>query len=357
MHIQQLKKVFIKNVDAIALLEFGFIGCWGEQHHSCYGLLDNMMDPNKYSWKILEALFEAVPSERMIALRYPFWKFRYFGSVNDVPTTPLSESEAYTGTIKSRWAHHDDCLVCGEWNVGTWNTSRNNAQEIIQFLSEDNHFVFQIGEPGDPGTSRTPIDQDKDGYVLPNHASCDRMRWILEKEHWSIMNVSYGSNFNNRAYQIWKNEGCYEEIARNLGYRLRLVRAEIPVEINLDKILKMSLTIHNDGWASPQNPRGLEILLRNRNNGEITKLVITAGKSIPQNRNEDPRFWMSGEDITLIISKELPNNIKKGEYDMFINLPDPLLPERPEYSIRLANKNIWEDETGYNSLEHTIIVK
>ena len=358
-HIGQLKPVFKQNVDVTCFVDFGFIGCWGEQHHSCNGLVDGMLTPNNNSWQILDSLFAAVPSERMITLRYPFWKFRYFGSNDDKPTIPVNEIEAYTGIKKARWAHHDDCLVCGEWNVGTWNTSRNNAQEIINFLSEDNRFVFQGGEPGDPGTDDTPTDDDKDGYVFPNHTSCERMRWILEKEHWSILNASYGENFQNGAYSDWRKNGCMDEIARKLGYRFRLTEAQIPETAQPGSLFKMSFTIHNDGWASPHNPRGLAIVLRNKKTGRLNQIVITDGNNIPPDHANDPRFWDGGKSITVNVTVKLPTDLESGDYEVLLNLPDPYpsLNNRPEYSIRLANKDSWDEVTGYNSMLCKITVK
>ncbi len=79
-HIEQLKPVFTQNVDVIHVVEFGLIGCWGEQHHSCNGLVDGMWEPNDKTWQIHSSLFQAVPTERMIMVRYPFWKFRYYRS-------------------------------------------------------------------------------------------------------------------------------------------------------------------------------------------------------------------------------------------------------------------------------------
>ena len=273
-HIDQLKPVFKHNVDVINSIDFGFIGCWGENHHSCNGLVDGMWEPNAKTWKILESLFSAVPIERMISVRYPFWKFRYFGvDKSDTPTVPVGESEAYSGTIKSRWAHIDDCLACGEWNVGTWNNNRNNAQEVISFLSNDNRFVNQGGEPGGLIEGDT-TDTDKDGYITPDYSSCDRMRWILKKEHWSYLNASSDNSSNSE----WKKNGCWDEIARNLGYRFRLVQAQIPEKATQDGIFTINFTIQNDGWAAPHNPRGLEIVLRNKETGEIHRLAITDGK-------------------------------------------------------------------------------
>jgi hypothetical protein len=352
-HIEQLKPVFKQNVDVIYIIDFGFIGCWGENHHSCYGLVDGMWEPNTKTWQILDSLFNAVPSERMISLRYPFWKFRYFGSGrSDKPIAPVSETEAYTGTIKSRWAHIDDCLACGEWDVGTWNNNRMNAKEVIDFLSNDNRFVNQGGEPGGliEGDS---TDTDKDGYVTPDYSSCDRMRWILKKERWNYLNASSDNNSNSE----WKNSGCWNEIARSLGYRFRLVQSQMPTQIKVGGLFSMSFIIHNDGWASPHNPRGLEIVFRNKQTGALSRHAISDGQSIPMDHTHDPRFWEGGKEVRVSISFTLPPDVKSGEYDVLLNLPDPLLYARPDYSIRLANMNTWEESTGFNSLLHTVRIK
>lgn len=37
--------------------------------------------------------------------------------------------------------------------------------------------------------------------------------------------------------------------------------------------------------------------------------------------------------------------------------PHQTIAARPEYAIRLANPNVWEASTGYNSLQHTLRVQ
>lgn len=47
----------------------------------------------------------------------------------------------------------------------------------------------------------------------------------------------------------------------------------------------------------------------------------------------------------------LPSALQKGaEYNLYLNLPDesPNLYDNPEYSVRFANRHIWEEKTGYN---------
>jgi hypothetical protein len=49
------------------------------------------------------------------------------------------------------------------------------------------------------------------------------------------------------------------QISRRLGYRFRLVDSSAQVK---GKRLSVSVTVHNDGFASPYNPRPLFLILR-----------------------------------------------------------------------------------------------
>lgn len=43
--------------------------------------------------------------------------------------------------------------------------------------------------------------------------------------------LAINAEFHPKVYELWRSEGCYPEIARRLGYRLRLVRASFPRSI------------------------------------------------------------------------------------------------------------------------------
>jgi len=61
----------------------------------------------------------------------------------------------------------------------------------------------------------------------------------------------------------------------------------------------------------------------------------------------------------LTINKSINlNGVDKGTYDLFLNITDKdeNLSKRPEYSIRLANSNVWEETTGMNNLQKKVTV-
>ncbi len=351
LHLDQLQPILKKNVDVIAFMDAGFIGCWGEMHTSTNNLIG--MDKegnavmNNNSRLIMDKIFAVLPQERMVAVRYPRYKFDYFGAKNWRPIVPIKSSEAFNGSKKARWGQHDECLVCGEWNASTFWSPRKNAQEIKEFLNQDNRYVVQSGEPGDIPDKRSEVDQDKDGYTS-NYESCDRVLNIFKQMRWSTINGGFNPASPTSAYKRWKKDGCYEKIAKNFGYRFRLVESSIPQRVKLGSKLLMSFKITNDGWAAPYNPRNLEIILRSRHKGSIFRIAL----------RHDPRRWQAGKTYAVKLLSSLPTKLPAGEYDVLLNLPDPTttLKNRPEYSIRLANQDLWEAATGYNSMLRSIVV-
>ena len=55
----------------------------------------------------------------------------------------------------------------------------------------------------------------------------------------------------------------------------------------------------------------------------------------------------------------IPANIESGKYQVLLHLPDPTssLYGCPEYSIRLANFDVWEADTGYNTLGQSVDIE
>ena len=89
------------------------------------------------------------------------------------------------------------------------------------------------------------------------------------------------------------------------------------------------------------NPRDAELVLTSKD-GKVVKTW---------NVNSDPRFWMPGTTTVIDQTITLPDGLS-GEYTLSLNLPDPAekLRNNPMFSIRLANKNVWDESTGYNKL-------
>src|SRR5690606_14200295 len=107
--------------------------------------------------------------------------------------------------------------------------------------------------------------------------------------------------------------------------------------------LAIRLELENVGFASPFNPRQMELILRNKADGSVTALTVV---------DNIQKIFTGKFEVNKAI--QLPQGLKAGDYEVLLNLPDkyPSIKNRPEYSIRLANRDIWEDKTGYNRLNH-----
>ena len=169
---------------------------------------------------------------------------------------------------------------------------------------------------------------------------CPGVLTDLARMHWSSLSTNQSDA--TEIYQGWLQQGCIEEIKRRLGYRFRLVNSKVPKIVKPNGTFAMSFEIINEGWASPYNPRKVEVVLRNRETKREYHWVVNAYS----------RLWMAGTTRLINFAETIPADMPYGEYDVLLNLPDPTpkLYKRPEYSIRLANQDMWEAPTGYNSL-------
>jgi Domain of unknown function (DUF4832)/Domain of unknown function (DUF4874) len=321
-HLDQLKPILEKNYDVISYMEAGFIGHWGEWNRSTNKLDSNSEDRRDILFKILATL----PDERMVALRYPYYKRDAFNNLN-----PLTPEEAFKGTYQARTGAVNNCFLASADDWGTYDhTDPKIVNEQKDFLHLDNRFVVQGGEVCDTS----------------EYDDCPNALQDLARMRWSALNFEPSDAAS--ILEDWEKQGCMAEIKNRLGYRFRLTKSTIPNQVQPGGEFSMSFEIANDGWASPYNPRKLEVILRNTKTREEYFLSV----------KEDPRMWMPGTQNSVNITAGIPENMPQGEYDLFLNLPDsaPSLYNLPNFSIRLANQNLWEAATGYNSLQRTVSI-
>jgi Domain of unknown function (DUF4832)/Domain of unknown function (DUF4874) len=321
-HIDQLKPILQTNADVISVMEAGFIGRWGEWHTS-----SNKLDNVKSQKAVLFKLLDALPKSRSVLVRYQQAKKDIFGT-----TGPISEAEAFNGSNRARTGHHNDCFLASDDDYGTYFPfDAPNLALQKEYLNSENKYLPQEGETCNCNAPRS---------------DCQTALKELAKMRWSSLNKDYIAC----VLDTWASQGCYTEIEKKLGYRFRLLSAEIPKTITLGAIFKLKLIIKNDGFASPYNAHGAELVLRSKANGSIFKVNI----------DQDIRKWLPDlAEIKLDLNLNLPSQIPAGEYDILLNFPDSekTLSTNPEFSIRLANQNVWEAATGFNSLLTTVLVE
>ena len=307
-HVEQLKPILQKNADVIFVLQAGFVGVWGEWYYTA----NFIMDPGKDSdyeprRKLTAALLDALPECRQIALRTPQFKMRMYNlSLKDT----LTAATAHDGSALSRLCGHNDCFGASADDYGTFDNETNDRK----FWKADTRYVIMGGET----------------CKVSEYCTCNVSLKDMEDYHWTYLNSGYNGSVLSR----WETSGCMDEIKARLGYRLVLEevsRSETPLA---GEAFQLRLTLNNKGFAAPMNPRDAEIIF-----------VAADGTETRFPLGSDPRTWQPGRHI-VPFACYLP--AEKGTF--YLALEDPLLKGRPEYSIALANDNVFDSKTGWNKL-------
>ena len=346
-HIAQLKPIFRKNADVIAVLQEGFIGIWGENYYTDYfgDPSDNGAGKiNDENWHdrndILKALLDALPKERMVQVRTPQIKQKFvYGPQAAVDSKPATDKIAFDFSDRSRISFHNDCFLASIDDYGTYfdygssATPKQSANEVLRkYVEADSRFGPVGGETCDDAFSPA------NDCAPAGHAE-EEMRAM----HYSFLNTAYNNTVNND----WDSLGCMNSIKKNLGYRFVLRKGNFPKEIKAGKQFMFSIDLENKGYASPFNPRPLIFVLRNQQTGK--EYFISCKTDILR--------WFSGK-INWRETLRLPSDIIPGQYKLLLHFADASasVSKRPEYAIRLANRNVWEEKTGFNYLNFIIKV-
>lgn len=327
-HIAQLKPIIEANIDVIAVVQAGFIGAWGEWYYTSqaefggWGFNQTNLTTSNYNHRreLVDALMNAVPSNRMIQIRYPRMKQMMYNT-----TTPLPPSQAFTNNNLARLGHHNDCFLSSPNDVGTY----SNVGLEYPYLEQETRFLPMGGESC---------------AVYEPRTNCTTAIFEMSKFHWSYLNLDYYP----AVIQNFQQNACFEEMQRKLGYRFELQQAQLPQSANQGGQLNVQISINNSGFAAPYNDRTAYIVLKNLSNNEVFSFPLDA----------DPRTWLGPDVITINEQIQVPSDLPTGTYKMYLHLPDASagIASRPEYAIRFANQNTWESSTGYNSLNHNIII-
>jgi lysophospholipase L1-like esterase len=317
-HIAQIKPYLQSDGDVIASMQAGFIGIWGEWYYTDYFGNDGVISPQQWQDRqdVLEALLNALPANRAVALRTPAYKQHFYGSA------PLTASEAYGNALKARVGHHNDCFVSDSTDFGTY----NDVTADKAYLAADALYTPQGGET----------------CALSSYSTWNNANNDMSTLHYSYLNSEYNTDVLNS----W---GSNIDIARrNLGYRFTLEQGGYSQSAVAGGSIAVTFSVRNSGYAAPYNARNAVLVLRDTTSGALYKFKLLA----------DPRTWLPA--VSTVVSENVVlTGVPAGSYALLLDLADPApaLSNRPEYAIRLANAGgLWEAATGFNALKHTLVV-
>lgn len=328
-HLIQLKPLLERNSDVIAFVQAGFIGAWGEWHTSSNGLTS----PDNRS-RIRDALLDAVPATRFIQFRYPPYIQDWYPQLPGV-TSAMKD--------KFRIGFHNDCFLASQTDVGTYS-------EEAGVRSDEQQFTDTLGDIAPyGGETCNPAD---DPGAIPRTACADIM------SEGARYNLTYLNDFYYRRlfHDNWTKGGCLTDVRSRMGYRLALVSVSHPATASPGGALRLSIVVHNSGWARLYNPRAVEVILRDPVSGRIERLEAQGG---------DPRRWLPGMDTAETITINLPGNMAAGRREVWLALPDAdsRLRSDSRFSVRPGNADDpatgqkWDAGLGGFALGTQIVIQ
>ena len=317
-HIQQLKPLLEANKDVIFSMDAGFIGGWGEWHSSTNGL-----DNNTDRTEILNALLNALPSDRMINIRTPHFKREIFNGSRSDDTLKITAANAFDESNLTRVGHLNDCFLASATDFGTYVTIGWSRQEELDYIGGESRFAPHGGETCNPSSFSGG----------PNAIS------EMEQLHTDYMNLDWQPT----VIQGWVNDGSFDEIDNRLGYRFELKTAALPNEVKPSGLLEIQFDIDNVGFGELFNPRNVEVTLENNATGTIVSAPLQV----------DPRFWSGGSSNQVQAFLAVPASLQEGTYTVGLQMPDiePGLRNDVRYSIQFANLGVWDSQQGINILK------
>ena len=315
-HLDQLKPILEENKDVIAFVQAGFVGAWGEWYYTT-----NQLTTPANKKIILDKLLATFPKEVKIQVRTPKIKQDFMAT-----TTAMDATVGYGTTNTARLGFHNDCFMASVDDYGTY----INVTAEKTYISNEALFVPTGGETCPP--TDVPV------------ASCS----IAEKEmtmlKWTYLNLDY----YGPVLQEWRNNNCFTDFERKLGYRLALASSSIKKEAALNGTLEFNALLNNSGFAPVYNSKNAFLILRATSGGTIYKKKLNFDV-----RKVVPRLTFDLKETVSL------TGIPAGTYELLLKIEDnsSKLADRPEYSVRLANTGTWEASTGFNKLSQTVIIK
>lgn len=340
-HIATLKPLFQDYAPVISAVQAGFIGTWGEWYYTRHTVEEKN--------QVIDALLDAVPASIPVLLRTPGYKRAYL-SAKGISEDYLTAATAYDGSPCARLGYHDDAIVNGADDQGTF-----VATDDADFTARETQFVPFGGETD----AKSQLGQDT-AYVH-NYAKRFHLSWLNNAYHQDLLNY-------------WKQQGdFYNQLSRDMGYRLVLSSADFDETATANADFTATVAVKNLGFAAPYTARALQVWLVNQDKTDSIQGTLTG--------STDSRKWWPGNDTYEFHATFTADQLKQltpgGTYKLQVALrqTDVIsyttrsrvggkwvtntvtidLGQNNAFSIQMSNVDTWDAESGRNTLGNVLI--
>ena len=319
-HIEDVKQILQDNADIIYVVQAGFVGTWGEWYYvdtdsfPKISVSGGKVKNFETRAQVIDALLDATPGNRQVAMRTPLLK-RYYVSPDNVSS--WTQITAWDGTDpNSRLAFHNDGYLADANDIGTFESQMDHdmwdQQSAYLAIGGETAYVDKVDE---------------------TYAALEPAKASITRQHYSYLN----SNDENAIMAYWIKKGVVPEIRKALGYRLSLTAGTVNYStLTAGSTLDVQVTMKNSGSVSVIYPRRMKLVLIQ---GSTHEVLADLG---------DVRSVKPGSPKSFSASVNLPKAVSSGD-KLALWLPDSAetLESEAAYSIRLANnETTWS--SGYN---------
>ncbi len=316
-HMEQAASVVNRYSSHIFLMQGVFTGDCGEMHNTKYGANEDIT-------VLMNTLSDVISPDIFLSVRTPQHLRTIVGSAS-----PISHSEQYNGTLKSRLGLYNDGMLGNEFDCGTYgdtsfteshdHTQKGTRQEELAFQNALCEYVPNGGEVvldnpyNDLKAAVSDLSQMHVSYL-----SCDHDGDVLTKWKQSVYVGEKGDGFNGVS--------GYNYIAAHLGYRFVIREINFTCTEGLDPTVTFSIVVNNVGFSAAYRNFDFNVILRNNYSGRETSFPLDV----------DARTILPGS--TCQITATTPS-LSKGSYSVILSMTDPAT----ELPVPFANTGIESD--------------
>jgi hypothetical protein len=317
-HIDQLAPILLHNRDLIFALEAGFIGTWGEWHHSTNG-----NDTPAAHKVVLDKELSYFNRVFPVLARYPIDLITYAGSL--VPLDSLGL--------------HDDYYASSADDGGTWNSCVHGQSPCPSYTpSQMEAYGAQI--------STTTMLAGEFGAVYPTLQTCSALDQYSYTFHpQSISLFPYPPAIGT----LLQDEGCALSFFNRVGTRIELQSVTIAGDVTPRSRLHAQITMVNAAYGRVIRPRPVTLVLTS--NGRVAAYLPISLQDL------DLRQLISSSPVTpktFEFDFTLPP-MPSGVISVALLIPDPAssLASQAAYALPLNSvgdngQPIFDAKTGYN---------
>ncbi len=352
-HLTQLKSFLQKNESLIFAFQAGFLGLWGEWHHS--GLDNSPL----YKKIVLRDILKAIPKNRKVQVRETIYKTNSAGFIRQFEGNPFLYYPL----------NNEDYNRIGFQNAYFVLDQGINAHWDYRWPDKD---YFMVEKEGLSTIVDGEMPYNGNWYGTFNKiAHGNQGGWLaikrMKAHAYSSFSVVHNYNINiaawkkqmvtlsqfrnnkmtaNEDYFLDKNgreitRTAYEYIRDHLGYRLQLKEATLPKWIHRGERGEFWIELNNFGFAPFINKRPVYLVLINEKK-EVKEFPV----------HVDSRNWLPADasprgNHSIRQTIQFHDTFDRGLYKVGIWMPDDSenLKYDSNYGIRMANGNIewWKD--------------